>query len=137
MLLIRLLFCLPVSNATVERFFGSFKRVKTGRRSTLSQQTTEDILMIMTEGPPLEDYDATQAVHLWHSTKSRRLNQKSRKSYKKRTSTKPRISLSDSDSDDLIEEPSTLQQQADVVDQGNMFDESGLFSDDEENELEL
>ena len=135
MLLIRLLFCLPVSNATVERFFGSFKRVKTGRRSTLSQQTTEDILMIMTEGPPLEDYDATQAVHLWHSTKSRRLNQKSRKSYKKRTSTKPRISLSDSD--DLIEEPSTLQQQADVIDQGNMFDESGLFSDDEENELEL
>ena len=73
MLVVRLLFCLPVSNATVERFFGSLKRVKTGSRSTLGQKTTEDILTIMTEGRPLEEYDSTEAVQSWHFSKSRRL----------------------------------------------------------------
>ena len=43
LLLIRLLFCLPVSNAIVERFFGGLKRVKTGKRAALGQKTTEDI----------------------------------------------------------------------------------------------
>ena len=54
LLLIRLLFCLPVSNAIVERFFGSLKRVKTGKRAAIGQKTTEYILTIMAEGPPLE-----------------------------------------------------------------------------------
>ena len=62
LLLVRLLFCLPVSNAIVERFFGSLKRVKTGRRAALGQKSTEDILTMMTEGPPFEEYDATSAV---------------------------------------------------------------------------
>ena len=37
----------------------------------------------MAKGPPLEEYDATSAVLSWYSSKSRRLNQKERKSYKK------------------------------------------------------
>ena len=68
--------CLPVSNAIVQRFFGSLKRVKTGKRAAIGQKTTEDILTIMAEGPPLEEYDATSAVLSWYSSKSRRLNQK-------------------------------------------------------------
>ena len=140
MLVVGLLFCLPVSNATVERFFDSLKRVKTGRRSTLGQKTTEDILTIMTEGPPLEEYDATEAVQSWHSSKSRRLNQKAQKSYKTRRSKKPRISEtpSDSDSDESVDEQLTqaLQQKAGIVDLLNTSVESSIFSDDEVN-LEL
>ena len=45
----------------------------------------------MAEGPPLEEYDASSAVLSWYSRKSRRLNQKERKSYKKRESRRPKI----------------------------------------------
>ena len=62
LLLIRLLFCLPVSNAIVKRFFGSLKRVKTGKRAAIGQKTTEYVLTIVAKGPPLEEYDATSAV---------------------------------------------------------------------------
>ena len=94
----------------------------------------------MTEGPPLEEYDATEAVQSWHSSKSRRLNQKARKSYKTRRSKKPRISEtpSDSDSDESVDEQLTqaLQQKAGIVDLLNTSVESSIFSDDEVN-LEL
>ena len=106
LLLIRLLFCLPVSNVIVERFFGSLKRVKTGKRAAIGQKTTEDILTIMAEGPPLEEYDATSAVLSWYSSKPRRLHQKERKSYKKRESRRPKIyePLSDSESEQELAE---------------------------------
>ena len=86
----------------------------------------------MTEGPAFEEYDATSAVQSWHSSKSRRLNQKERKGYKKRPSKRPNITdaLSDSESDQLTEEPSNLDYQ--VAD----LDESAIFSQsDNENEL--
>jgi len=123
LLLIRLLFCLPVSSAIVKRFFGSLKRVKTGKRAAVGQKTTEDILTIMTEGPPLEEYDATSAVLSWYSSKSRRLNQKERKYYKKRESRRPKIyePLSDSESEQEVAE----------------HDENAIFSQsEEEDELE-
>ena len=123
LLLIRLLFCLPVSNAIVERFFGSLKRVKTGKRAAIGQKTTEDILTIMAEGPPLEEYDATSAVLSWYSSKPRRLHQKERKSYKKRESRRPKIyePLSDSESEQELAE----------------HDENAIFSQsEEEDELE-
>ena len=107
LLLIRLLFCLPVSNAIVERFFGSLKRVKNlGERAALGQKTTEDILTIMTKEPPHKEYDATSAVLSWYSSKSRRLNQKERKSDKKRESGQPKIyePLSDSESEQELAE---------------------------------
>ena len=73
----------------------ALKRVKTGKRAAIGQKTTEDILTIMAEGPPLEDYDATSAVLSWYSSKPRRLNHKERKSYKKQESRRPKISESE------------------------------------------
>ena len=133
LLLVRLLFCLPVSNAIVERFFGSLKKVKTGRRAALGQKTTEDILTMMTEGPPFEEYDATSAVRSWYSSKSRRLNQKERKSYKKRPLKRPKMSdaLSDSESDQLNEEQSNLDYEIEDLDESAIFSQS-----DSENELQ-
>ena len=89
----------------------------------MGQKTTEDILTIMAEGPPLEEYDATSAVLSWYSSKSRRLNQKERKSYKKRESRRPKIyePLSDSESEQELAE----------------HDENAIFSQsEEEDELE-
>lgn len=64
-MLIRLLFTIPVSNAAVERMFSNLGRVKTAKRSSISQGTLENILRIQAEGPPLESYDPSTAVRDW------------------------------------------------------------------------
>lgn len=68
-MLIRLLFTIPVSNAAMERMFSNLGRVKTAKRSSISQGTLENILRIQAEGPPLESYDPSTAVHDWDRTK--------------------------------------------------------------------
>lgn len=98
LLLIRLFFTLPVSNAIVERMFNCLGRVKTPKRASLSQETLEDILRIQTEGPPLESYNPTVALEGWERAKRRRPNQKQRKDYKKRSS--QRVQLKELSSDD-------------------------------------
>ena len=95
LLVVRLLFSLPVSNAATERFFSTLKRVKSSKRASLSQPTLLSILRITTEGPPLKKYDATNAVLAWHEDKVRRPNQKTQRSYKKRRSTKKVIPTSE------------------------------------------
>ena len=99
LLLIRLLFSLPVSNAALVRMFSSLGRVKTTKRASLSQGTLQDILRIQEEGPPMETYDPSTAVLEWDRAKRRRPNQKPRKVYKSR-STK-REALQDDSSDEL------------------------------------
>ena len=44
LLLIRLLFSLPVSNAELENFFSTLKQVKTSKQALLSQSPLENIL---------------------------------------------------------------------------------------------
>ena len=75
LLLIRLLFSVPVSNAVLERFFSSLGRVKSVKRASLSQQTLEDILRIQAEGLPMECYDPNNANKEWDGAKRRRPNQ--------------------------------------------------------------
>ena len=88
LLLIRVFFSLPVSNAALERIFSNLGRVKTAKRSSLSQGTLENILRIQAGGPPLESYDPSTAVNDWDRRKRRRTNQKPRKEYKVRRSTR-------------------------------------------------
>lgn len=88
LLLIRVFFSLPVSNAALERMFSNLGRVKTAKRSSLSQGTLENILRIQAGGPPLESYDPSTAVNDWDRRKRRRTNQKPRKEYKVRSSTR-------------------------------------------------
>lgn len=82
LLLIRVFLSLPVSNAALERMFSNLGRVKTAKRSSLSQGTLENILRIQAGGPPLESYDPSTAVNDWDRRKQRRTNQKPRKEYK-------------------------------------------------------
>lgn len=144
LLVVRLLFTLPVSNAATERFFSTLKRVKSPKRSSLSQRTLQDILRITTEGPPLKKYDATNAVLAWHNSKVRRPNQKlkGRKPYKKRKSGKtvipeleistrsPTVTVTDSDDSRECDDRESVRQQ-DVL-SGDDSDTGSLFEDEVE-----
>lgn len=128
LLVVRLLFSLPVSNAATERFFSTLKRVKSSKRASLSQPTLQGILRITIEGPPLKKYDATSAVLAWHEDKVRRPNQKARRSYKKRRSTKKVIPFPTSEISSTSSSPTITD--SDTDNDGSEFD--SLFEDEDE-----
>ena len=70
--LIELLFCIPMSNGRVERVFSALKPIKSDRRSSLTEDTLDHLLRITVDGPPLAQWDASDAVHLWWKGKQRR-----------------------------------------------------------------
>lgn len=74
LLLIHLLFTYPVSNAGVERFFSSYGRVKTLKRSCLWQNTLQNTLLTLVSGKTLDNYDPMAAVITWANAKHRRPN---------------------------------------------------------------
>ena len=85
LLLAKILFTLPVSNAKVERLFSLMNRVKTDSRNSLSKERLNSLLRICMEGPPLAQFDAIPAMQLWQEgVRLRRPNQSSRKAYKAR-----------------------------------------------------
>ena len=57
LLMIRILFTVPVSNAKLERIFSKLKRVKTNFRCSLGVKGLENILRIMQEGSSWETFD--------------------------------------------------------------------------------
>ena len=69
--LIELLFCIPMSNGRVERVFFC-SDIKSDRRSSLSEDTLDHLVCITIDGPPLAQWDASDAVHLWWRSKQRR-----------------------------------------------------------------
>ena len=66
-----------MSNGTVERVFSTVKLIKS-RRSRLSEDTLDHLVRIAVDGPPLAQWDATDAVHLWWRSKQRRQVQDTR-----------------------------------------------------------
>ena len=70
--LVELLFTLPMSNGWVERIFSVLKLIKTDRHTKLSEDHLDDLLRISVDGPPASEWDATNAVRLWWSSKQRR-----------------------------------------------------------------
>ena len=84
LLIAELLFCLPISNAKVERLFSFMNRVKTDSRASLGENRLNSLLRIGIEGPKPEAYDVTNAMHLWANATIRRPNQQHRKGYKER-----------------------------------------------------
>ena len=72
--LVELTFCIPLSNGHVERCFSQLKITKTNRRVSLGEDRLDQILRIRIEGPPLQTWDATNAVGLWWSDKTRRVD---------------------------------------------------------------
>ena len=69
---IEILFCISVFNGRVERLFSQLKLVKTDKKISLSNDSLDSLLQINVEGPPLEQWDPTEAVNSWWKEKSRR-----------------------------------------------------------------
>ena len=69
--LVELLFCLPMANGRVERAFSVMKVVKTDRHNCLGEDHLDDLMCITIDGPPLSQWNASQAVTLWWKDKQR------------------------------------------------------------------
>lgn len=70
------LFCLPMSNRHLERVFSQLKLIKLNRRTSLGEDTLDQLIRINVEGPPLSKWDASGALELWFKEKTRRVNHK-------------------------------------------------------------
>ena len=83
---IRLCFCIPFSNAKVERFFNFMKIIKTDWRSRLGAKNLTSLIRIKVEGPNLDQFArkfcSKSVVYRW-GEKQRRINTRKR-SYTKR-----------------------------------------------------
>ena len=70
--LVELLFSLPASNGKVERVFSQMKEIKRNKRSLLSNETLDDLLLISTAEVSMTQFDADPAIKLWWNDKVRR-----------------------------------------------------------------
>ena len=96
--LIELLFCLPISNAAVERLFSLMKRLKTSIRSSLGQTRLSNIIRIKLHGPSLSECDPTAAIDRWFKKCTRRMPEQNRKPYKSQKELGKKVEV-------LIDEP--------------------------------
>ena len=80
--LMELLLSLPASNGKVERSFSQMNVIKTSKRSLLSNDTLDDLLLLTVDGVPLADFNPDAAIDIWWNDKQRRPNQKKRNPYK-------------------------------------------------------
>ncbi len=85
--LAELLLSLPASNGKLERVFSQVNVIKSNKRSLLSNEAIDDLLMVTTDGVPLKDFNSDHAIDLWWKDKVRRPSQKPRKQYAKRSGT--------------------------------------------------
>ena len=69
--LIEILLLLPVSNAKVERGFGTMRRIKTDWRSRLSEHTMDSLMRISVDGPPVHESCAATPVKRFFATPRR------------------------------------------------------------------
>ena len=84
LILVELLFSLPASNGKLERVFSQLGVIKTDKRSLLSNEALDDLLMITTNNIPLEKFDPNPAIDLWWNAKQRRPCEKERRKYRPR-----------------------------------------------------
>ena len=62
---------LPILSAQCERAFSTHNWIKSAKDSCLETETTEDLVRISSEGPPITEFVPSQAVELWFSTAQR------------------------------------------------------------------
>ena len=97
--LVQLLFTLPVSNGKLERVFSTLKVIKVDKRSSLSNEVLDDLLMLNTDPCSLKDFNPDKSIHRWWEDKVRRPNQQPRKDYAKRARVDNADDESESDED--------------------------------------
>ena len=106
LVLAELLFSLPASNGKLERVFSTLSAVKVNKRSRLTNQSLDDLLLLKSDKIPLADFRPDPSIDLWWSAKARRTSQKERKGYKPRSSDRPSTSYtqdSESEPEDMLE----------------------------------
>ena len=86
LILVELLLSLPASNGKLEQVFSQLNVIKTNKRTSLSNESLDDLLLLTSDGVPMKDFCPDDAINLWWNSKVRRPQQSSRKLYKKRTS---------------------------------------------------
>ena len=81
-MLAQLLFSLPVTNGKLERSFSTLKVMKSEKRSSLSNESLDDLLTLT--AIPLKMFNPDASIKLWLKDKVRHPNQQPRKPYEKK-----------------------------------------------------
>lgn len=81
----RLLFTLPFSNGKLERVFSTLKLIKVDKRSSLSNEALDDLLLLNINPCSVTDFNPDESIQRWWEDKDRRPNKQPRQPYKKRT----------------------------------------------------
>ena len=63
--LIDLILTIPASTAECERGFSGMKRVKSDWRARLNTSTLSDLLLVLLEGPSIDDFEPLRTCQLW------------------------------------------------------------------------
>ena len=110
LILAELLFSLPASNGKLERVFSTFATIKVDKRSCLSNESLDDLLILNNPRIPIKSFNPDPSIDLWWSAKARRPSQKERKEYRPRRSDQPGPSTSqdiqedsESEAEDMLE----------------------------------
>ena len=103
LLLVESLFCLPLSNAKVEKFFLHMNIVKTDCRASLGEPRPNSLLRICTEDPDHENFNAATSMKIWSEDVVRRPNQNPGGKYKDRAKKQTFQTLIDLESDEDID----------------------------------
>ena len=77
--LTKLLFTLPVSNGKLERVFSTMKNIKLENRSSMSNDTLDDLLTLNIDKATVEDFNPDSSIDLWWRAKARWPSQNPRK----------------------------------------------------------
>ena len=85
LILVELLLSLPASIGKLDRVFSQLNVVKTNKRTSLTNKSLDDLLLLTSDSVPLKNFCPDDAIDLWWKDKVRRPHQRSRKWYKKRT----------------------------------------------------
>ena len=73
-LLVKISLIIPLSNANVERIFSQTKLIKNRLRNKMNLDTLNNHLMILLNGPEIEDFNFEKAYEYWENKKNRRIN---------------------------------------------------------------
>ena len=83
---VELLFTFPLSNGHLERVFSQLKLIKNDYCTRLSENRLDQLVRIDVDGPPIQDWDSSNALDIWYKEKTRRITANTRASTSKRHS---------------------------------------------------
>jgi len=77
---LELLFCLPLSNEHLERVFSQMKFIKNDHRINLTENRLDQLVRIDCFGPPIDQWDPSNAISEWYKDKTGRVTTRGRSS---------------------------------------------------------